>query len=186
MPFFSWLKPDDGMGQIMGHRPERFLPLAQYTDTVLRGPSELSIAEREMIAAFVSGVNECEFCHGSHAAVAVAYGIDAQMFEKIMADVETAPIDPKWEPLLRYLRKLTVSPAKLVQADFDAVIAAGWSETAFEDAISVAALFNLYNRMVEGHGIKGGWRDYFPKLREMLEVNGYQGRLRQSLPPAAE
>ena len=30
MPFFSWLKPDDGMGQIMGHRPERFLPGATW------------------------------------------------------------------------------------------------------------------------------------------------------------
>ena len=50
-------------------------PLCEYHDAVLRGASEWSIAERELMAAFVSGLNACQFCHGSHRMIAELHGI---------------------------------------------------------------------------------------------------------------
>jgi hypothetical protein len=44
------------------YRPE-FLgrPISQWTQAVMRGPSEWSVAERELFAAFTSKLNQCVF-----------------------------------------------------------------------------------------------------------------------------
>jgi hypothetical protein len=42
----------------------------------------------------------------------------------------------------------------MVQADADAVFAAGWDECDFHYAIMICGLFNFYNRMLEGYGAK--------------------------------
>jgi AhpD family alkylhydroperoxidase len=44
--------------------------LRPYGHRLMRGPSPLSPGERELIAAFVSGVNSCRYCHGAHSLVA--------------------------------------------------------------------------------------------------------------------
>ena len=95
----------------------------------------------------------CGFCAGAHRGAAVAFGIDPDVFDGMMRDVERAPVDDKLKPILAFVRKLTQSPAKIVQADADAVFAAGWDEAALSHAINVSALFNYFNRVVDGHGL---------------------------------
>jgi hypothetical protein len=43
---------------------------------------------------------------------------------------------------------LTDGPAGVTKADADAVFAARWDETALDDTVAVAALFNFMNRLV--------------------------------------
>lgn len=42
-----------------------------------------------------------------------------------------------------------------MQADADAVFAAGWTESEFHDAVLTVCLFNFMNRLIEGHGVRG-------------------------------
>ena len=70
-----------------------------------------------------------------------------------MAGVDSAPVDPRLKPILKYVGKLTQTPSKMVQADADAVFDAGWDEQAVRHAINVSALFNYFNRVVDGHGL---------------------------------
>ena len=51
-------------------RPETAKPLRELAETLLRGPNSLTSGEREMIAAFVSSLNDCYFCQASHSAAA--------------------------------------------------------------------------------------------------------------------
>ena len=72
----------------------------KFHDHALRGESELTVGEREMIAAYVSALNSCGFCHGTHAAVAELHGIEATLLEKLIenltkTEVEEAPKQPK-------------------------------------------------------------------------------------------
>ena len=119
----------------------------------MRGPSPLSPGERELIAAYSSGLNACGFCTGAHRSAAVAFGLDEEVFKRLMEDVDGAPIDEKLKPILKYVHKLTLTPSRMVQGDADAVFAAGWDETALSHAVNVCALFNYFNRVVEGHGL---------------------------------
>ncbi len=130
-------------------------PLIELHDAVLRNDdSALSFAERETIAALVSGLNACVFCYGSHTAIAADFGVDEHVITALVADIDTAPVDEKLKPLLRYVHKLTLTPSKMVQADADAVFAAGWPEEALNDAVVVCALYNFMNRILDGSGIK--------------------------------
>ena len=62
-------------------------------------------------------------------------------------------IDNNLKPVLAYVKKLTLTPSKISDNDAQAVFKAGWSEQALHDAITVCALFNFMNRIVEGHGV---------------------------------
>ncbi len=66
-----------------------------------------------------------------------------------------AGIDARMKPLLRYAKKLTETPARMTEADAEPVYAADWDETALFHAVSICALFNFMNRLVEGCGLKG-------------------------------
>ncbi len=153
MSKFPSLPDNPEMIEVLAAFPEGFEALCEYHDIILRGPSPLSVAEREMIAAYVSGLNQCDFCYGAHQAYAEAHGMDAEAFERLIADPASAGIDEKLIPLLAYVKKLTLSPAGVTEADAAAVYAAGWDEQALFHAVSVTGIFNLMNRLVEGTGI---------------------------------
>lgn len=128
-------------------------PLCEFHDVVLRGESDWSVAERELMAAFVSGLNACNFCHGAHAMIAELHGIEPEVLDGLMGDTGHSDLAPGLAATLEYLRKLTVAPARLSDADAQAVFEQGVSEQALFDAITVGALFNFMNRIVEGTSV---------------------------------
>jgi uncharacterized peroxidase-related enzyme len=132
------------------------------------------VAERELIAAYVSGLNACRYCHGVHAATAQAFGIGECTLSALLDDVGTAAVPERMRPLLRYVAKLTLTPAKITPGDAGSVLAAGWPEQAPHDAAAVCGLFNLMNRLVEGLGITTG-EDYFRVSARRLAEIGYAG-----------
>lgn len=150
---FPSLPHDATLGTVFRSFPEKLAPWCEYESLVMRGDSDLSASERELIAAYVSGLNACSYCHDAHTAFARAYGIDPKLIEAIMDNLVTAPIDARLKPILAYVGKLTLSPARMTEDDAKAVYNAGWSEAALFDAIQVCAVFNLVNRLVEGTGI---------------------------------
>ena len=133
--------------------PKGVWPLCEYHDVVLRGPSPLTVGERELIAAYVSGINACAYCQGAHRIFAEIHGIDAQVFEQLITDPAAAGVSGRLLPILTYVKKLTQSPAMVSDRDASAVYAEGWGEEALYDAICVCALFNFMNRIVEGCGV---------------------------------
>jgi uncharacterized protein YciW len=84
---------------------------------------------------------------------AEAHGIDPDHFEQLVTDPQKAGISKRLLPILAYAKKLTLAPSTVTEADAKLVYDAGWGEEALFTAISVAALFNLMNRLVEGTGI---------------------------------
>ncbi len=127
--------------------------LMAFTEAVMRAEGDLDIATREMIAAYVSGLNRCTFCHGSHAIYARAFGIGEDVLAALLDDADSAPVGDDLKVLLSYLKKLNTLPARIRQADIDAVLAAGWSERALFEAVQIAGMFNMMNRIVEGTGV---------------------------------
>jgi uncharacterized peroxidase-related enzyme len=172
MSFLKSLPPEAGLLRVFQAFPDAAQPLIQYHEVLLRGDSPFTIAERELIAAYVSGVNACQYCHGVHTQTAVALGVEADLVEQLLADPASARIDDRLRPVLAFVRKLTLTPAKMVQADADAVFAAGWDDRALHDAISVCALFNLMNRLVDGLGISAA-EGYTTIAAQRLAEGGY-------------
>lgn len=172
MPFFKQLPPDAGVRDILQMNKPAGRALVQLHEAVMRSDSPLSPRQHELIAAFVSGINECQYCYGVHSQTALAFGIEEQLLRQMLFGLEDSPIDAKMKALLLFVRRLTVAPQQLVQADADAVFTAGWSERALHDAILTASLFSFMNRLLEGHGCKGS-AEIFRSRGKALKESGY-------------
>jgi uncharacterized peroxidase-related enzyme len=151
---FPSIAGEAALDKVFRRFPRTAAPLLEYHDRVLRDWSPLTVGERELIAAYVSGLNSCTVCHGAHVVAARAFGIDPALLDGLLADLGTSAVDPRLKPILAYVGKLTRSPAMMTADDARQVYDAGWDEQALFDAVSVCALFNLMNRIVEGSGIK--------------------------------
>jgi AhpD family alkylhydroperoxidase len=71
--------------------PHTSRPLLGYHQALLRGPSPFSVAERELIAAYVSGLNACDYCHGVHSATARAFGVDENSWSRCWTRSTSTP-----------------------------------------------------------------------------------------------
>jgi alkylhydroperoxidase family enzyme len=70
----------------------------------------------------------------------------------VLDDLESAPIDARLRATLRFLRKMTLEPHALKADDARAVLAAGVDKEALTQAIHVAYLFNVYDRLADSMG----------------------------------
>ena len=172
MPFLRHLDDFSDITDITWNDRKRLGPLDKASQNIMRGKSSFSPAQKEVFAAFVSGLNACSFCYGSHAAVAKNFGVPQETIELLVEDIDIAPIASNEKPLFQYLKKLTLSPSKLIQEDADKIFREGWSEQDLQDLILIGCLFNFYNRLLDGHGIKGNQAIY-QFGAEHLHKNGY-------------
>ena len=148
------IKLPDGAPGIVG-------PLTQYPDSakhlgglaqsVLRGPSSLTEAEREMIATYVSAGNECRFCTSSHAAAARhLLGDECSQVDDLLEDAGSSTIDVKLRSLLVIADKVRRDGRLVTEDDVAAARAAGADDKAIHDTVLIAAMFCMYNRYVDG------------------------------------
>ena len=135
MPRLRSLPGQPVMRDLYRAYPPSCRPLGELTEAAMRGPSPFSQGERELIAAYVSGLNACIYCHGTHVGVAEACGISPDLTKALLDDVDTAPVEARMKPVLRYARKLTLSPARIADADAAAVYDAGWGDDALYSTV---------------------------------------------------
>ena len=155
MTYFPSLPADAGVRHILALNPEAGRALLDFHTAALRNEDSLPPQIKELIAAYVSGLNACQYCFGVHAETAKAFGVDDGVLEALIHDIDSALVEDRLKPLLRYARKLTLTPSKMVPQDAGAVFAAGWREKDLHDAVLTICLFNFMNRLLEGHGVKG-------------------------------
>ena len=154
MPFFPSLPNDSGVRAMWDRfNPKGHKALSAFSRSFMRNEGMLSPADKELIAAFVSQLNSSEYCFSGHSRVAVNLGVDQSVFEPLGNDIATAPIREEMKPLLEFIKKLTLTPARITQRDADAVFAVGWDEQSFHEAIAVCARFSMMNRLTLGHGL---------------------------------
>lgn len=175
MPYLSHLSEEATAFDVLLAYPKMYEPFADFIQEVLRGDGKLAIVDRELIFAYVSRLNACEYCFGGHSNTAYAFGIEDGVFDALMDDIDTAPVDAGLKPLLHYVTKLTRTPARMTRADADAVFEAGWDDEALHSAVALCAMANFMNRLVDGCGLVADPARFEERGREMAE-HGYAGR----------
>jgi len=140
-----------GISGPMRFRPETAKPLNELAEVLLRGPHTLSRGERELIAAYVSGGNECDFCRDSHSAFAAAQ-LDggAKVVDQVVSDPESAPISAKLRALLRIAAAVRVDGRSVTAEMMAAARDEGATDVEIHDTVLIAAAFCMYNRYVDG------------------------------------
>src|SRR3954471_11384010 len=138
--------PPDLPGIVSGFafRPETAKPMRELAEILLRGPSTLSRAEREMIAALVSSRNGCHFCQASHTAAAAHHQEgDYSVVNAVKRDPESAPVSPKRKALLSIAGRVQESGCHVTGEDVQRARNEGATDREIHDTVLIAAAFSM-------------------------------------------
>lgn len=163
---------------LFAFRPEVTSLLASFTEGVMRAPAPVSAGLRELVAAYTSWVNECEFCWKSHAAVAAEMLGSESLVSGALHDLESAPLPEKEKALLRFARKMTKNLPAMREADIAELRGLGWNDEAIYYVIMVVALFNFYNRWVTTSGVHAVSDEIHRTHGRRLALSGYEPKNR--------
>ena len=75
------------------------------------------------------------------------------MVDAVLEDYRTAPIDDRDKALFAFIEKMNEQSNAVRRDDIDRLTAAGWSQEAIYDAITVCALFKFYNAWIDATGV---------------------------------
>lgn len=158
-----------GMPGILGPLrmyPETEKPLSELTQVLLRGPSSLTAAERELIATYVSSQNRCIFCANAHGATARhLLGDDAAVEAKVRSDFRQAPISNRLKALIAIAGKVQADGRSVTTEDVEQAREAGADDRAIHDTVLIAATFCMFNRYVDG---LAAWTPDQPEVYEQI------------------
>ena len=137
----------------MAFRPETAKPLNELVEVLLRGPGTLSPGERELIATYVSHLNDCHYCQSSHVAIAAAH-LDGNedLVKRVKADFRHADISEKLKALLVIAAKVQKGGKNVTAEDVAYARSLEASDLEIHDTVLIAAAFCMYNRYVDGLG----------------------------------
>lgn len=134
--------------------PETSRGIAALHQVIMRDESAFSKGERELMASLTSVLNGCTYCTGIHESTAEAYGIEPGLLGQLVEDIDSADVDERLKPVLRFVAKLTTQPARMLPADTQAIRDAGWDDKAVYDAVCVCSFYSFMNRYVDGTGLE--------------------------------
>ena len=159
----------------MAFRPETSKPLNELVEVLLRHPNSLTPGERELIATYVSSLNNCHYCQSIHGAIAAAHlDSNEDLVLAVKKDFTTAEISPKMKSLLNIAGKVQQDGKNVTPADIRGARDNGATDLEIHDTILIAAAFCMYNRYVDGLDT---WQPNDPQLyRErglMVARDGY-------------
>jgi AhpD family alkylhydroperoxidase len=144
-----------------------------FTQEAMRGRSSWSVGDRELMAAYVSKVNESPFCVGAHTATATRAYQDRERVAAVLADLDSAPIEEGLRATLGMLGKLT-SEGTLSAHDMRAVLSAGVSPQQIEDALAVSFAFNTIDRLANAFAFEVLSQEGFEAGAKYLLKRGYR------------
>jgi uncharacterized peroxidase-related enzyme len=142
-----------GIRSLFMFRPEVAQPISLLADVLLHAENSLSRGERELIAAYVSSLNDCEFCHNSHAAVASCHLADeGATVAAVARDAHSAPVSSKMKALLAIAARVQRSGRDVREQDITRARTEGATDVEIHDTVLIAAAFCMFNRYVDGLG----------------------------------
>jgi uncharacterized peroxidase-related enzyme len=158
---------------LLAFRPKASYHLARFSQEIMHEDAPISPAMRELIAAYTSSLNNCEFCMKAHAAVASHLFRDEALVWSVVRDLEGSIFPEKDKAILRFVGKVTLHSGSINEADIATLHRAGWDDASIYYAIAVCGLFNFYNRFVSANGVKPVSDEAFRRFGARMAENGY-------------
>lgn len=138
----------------MAFRPETARPLNELAEILLRDDSSsLSRGERELIATYVSYLNDCFFCQNAHGGIAQHYlQCDMSFIDSIKKDFRSAELPPKLKSLLAIAESVQRGGKFVTENQIEEARREGATDMEIHDTVLIAAAFCMFNRYVDGLG----------------------------------
>ena len=143
-----------GILQCFGSNPALVQQMVDLSGSLLFNEGLLGRQHKEMIATWISRLNACPYCLDSHGFFLRVHGGSAHTVERLAeGDLTGARLTRAEELLLRYVGMVNDESWRASREDVLALVAAGWTEEQVAEAVHVAAMMGLCNRVVNAFGL---------------------------------
>jgi len=163
---------------LFAFRPEVTSHLASFTEGVMRSPAPISSGLRELIAAYTSWTNDCQFCWRSHAAVAAEMLGSEELVRSVLNDLEGSQLPEREKALMRFAQKITKNLPEMKEEDVAQLRDLGWNDEAIYYTVLVVSLFNFYNRWITTSGVHPVSEEAHRLHGKRLALSGYEPKNR--------
>ena len=162
-----------GIWDLFAFQNDVTLHLGRFTNGVIRQPASISVGFRELIAAYTSFLNECEFCTHAHAAAAAELLGGADFVWGVLRDPDGSLLQAREKAMLCFVARVTKDLPSVGAADVQTLREAGWDDEAIYFAVTTCALFNFYNRWITATGVPVMSADAHREQGRQLATRGY-------------
>ena len=145
--------PDElpGIRGPMAFRPETAKPLNDLAEVLLRSDNTLSRGDRELIATYVSYLNDCFFCQNAHGGLAQHYmQCDMNYIDGVKKDYLASDLPDKLKALLAIAASVQKGGKHVTHEQVDKARQLGATDREIHDTVLIAASFCMFNRYVDG------------------------------------
>lgn len=159
----------------MAFRPETAKPLNDLAEVLLRSENSLSRGERELIATYVSYLNDCFFCQNAHGGLAQHYlSCDMEYIDRVKSNYQDMNLSDKLKALLSIAASVQKSGKHVTPEQISKAREVGATDREIHDTVLIAAAFCMFNRYVDGLGT---WapedREFYIKRAPQRAEEGY-------------
>ena len=163
MPYLDQNKHMDNFLQVLLRDHQRYQPIVEFLDAVVKDASELTWRECEQIGLELGKQNRSAFCAG----------IRSGMIEALGAHEEENRAE-KLRPVLAFARKLNEDSSSITEADIQPVRDAGWNDQTVEDVAGLVAILKVYSILANSLGFKALSEVAFAEMgAATVQMNGY-------------
>ena len=131
----------------LAHRPAEFRAFFAAHDALMDKSDGLSKAEREMIVVATSATNSCLYCVVAHGAILRIRAKNPLIADQIAINPWKADLSPRERHIIDFGLKVAGDSAQILDADLDAMRAAGFTDDEIWDIGAIAAFFAMSNRL---------------------------------------
>jgi uncharacterized peroxidase-related enzyme len=151
MPHIQLDEKLPGIRGLFAFRPEAAMPMSELVEVLLHTADTLSMAERELIATYVSSENDCYYCQSAHGAIAAIH-LDGneELVRQVKQNFERADISEKLKALLTIAGKVQQGGKNVTTEDVERARHQGATDREIHDTVLIAAVFCMCNRYVDG------------------------------------
>jgi uncharacterized peroxidase-related enzyme len=143
-----------GILKCFATHPPLLQQMLTLASSLLFNDGYLGRKRKEMIATYVSGINNCAYCVDSHASfLRTCGGSDDLVASLAQGNIQDRSLDDKDRALLGFVHKVTVASQTITDRDVQSMRDAGWENAAIAEAIHITGLFAFFNRVVNAFGL---------------------------------
>jgi hypothetical protein len=152
MPYLPSNPDIENMLGVLALYPRRGILLFKMLESIKDCFLPLGKGMRELLIAFISGLNKSESCYKDYKRLSIQFGVDESVYSQLKTDINSADVEDKLKPIFCFIKKLTLTPEQITQTDAKPVLDAGWDERTLLDIIYLCSVVNCLNRLVIGNG----------------------------------
>jgi uncharacterized peroxidase-related enzyme len=141
------------VARLLAVTPRHFVGWWRYFDDLMRGESNLTKTQREMIAVVVSAEADCPYCTMAHAAALRLRTKDPVLVDRLISNYRHVELPARDRAMLDFAVKLTNTPALCDRADLDQLREVGYSDEDILHIVEVTAIFNYNIRLATATGL---------------------------------